>query len=168
MSTNATQHLRFALQTSILLTDLQHAQLQARFMSVLLGGQILFAMVDPALLLLAGDRQTVLVVTAGASALGCVGFSVLFLALAVLLLPFLAMQFGWRKSARRRITKLTCLVLVLAALAWFFLAFRCAHLHIGLAPPVVFARTGLGAILVAGALAFFLNAERLRSLEQPK
>lgn len=146
----------------------QHAKLEARLMAALLAGALIFDLADPALILMMDTKRSVLSSTAAATALGCFGFGVLFLALAALLVPFLALQVGIWRDAHRGVKKLTCLVLALAGVAWIFLGWRCMHLHVGAAPPLVFLRSGAGALLACFALAFFLNAERLRSLERPQ
>lgn len=158
--------LKAALRHSITLTELQHTTVQFRFVAALLAGSVLFDLIDPALLLL-GSGESFIYRAACLTSLGPFWMAIVFLALALLLLPFLALQLGVCETCKRGGTQLACLALALASLLWFFLAWRCIPLDIG-AAPVVFARNGAGAILFSLALAYSLNAEQLRcSLERP-
>ncbi|HEY8359261.1 MAG TPA: hypothetical protein VIL30_17570 [Ramlibacter sp.] len=158
--------LKATLRHSITLTELQHTYVQLRFAAILLGGSVLFDLIDPALLLL-GSGQSFIYRAASLTALGSIGTALLFLTFALLLLPFLALQIGICPQCRRGGTQLACLALTGAGLLWFFLAWRCIPLDIGTAP-IVFARNGAGTMLFALALAYSLNAEQLRcSLERP-
>lgn len=155
--------LKDVMRTSILMTELQHAAVQLRLVAVLLATSMLFDMLAPALLLLAGADSIVLRAAAGTS-LHAYGVGALFVALAVAMLPYLALQLGAWPRARRGLTKFTCLALALSGVLWAFLAWRCAHMDIGAAASLVFTRNALGALTFSVALAFSLNAEQLRTL----
>lgn len=157
-----------ALRHSITLTELQQLQLQYRLVAALLAGALIFDMLDPAMLLLAGTHSLILD-AASATQLGPIGIGIVFVVLALLIGPYLALQCGCWPDRCRGITQFTCLVLALSALVWFFLAWRCVHLDVGAAVPLLLARNGAGALMFSLVLAFSLNAELLRTrLERPE
>lgn len=154
------------MRLSVVMTELQHAQVQLRLMASLLALTMVFGLLDPAFLL-ASRTESIIFRASTATSLGPDGLAVAFSLLAAGLVPFLAMQCGCWPAARRGVGKATCLVLVLAALLWFFLTWRVAHLDFGDAVAVLFARNGAAALVFALALALSLNAEQLRSLLEP-
>lgn len=168
MSTPAATNLGFSLRLSIVLTELQHTNVQLRFVAALLAAAMIRDLADPAILLLTGT-ETLLFRVAASTSLGPVATGWLFAALAVLLLPFLLVQIWHRRSLCRLVTKLAVLVLALTSLLWIFLAWRCTHLDLGATTQVLIALQGVGALLFALALALSLNAEQLRILmERPR
>lgn len=154
--------LRWAMRLSIMGTELQHAIVQARLLSILLAGALVFDLVDPALLILAVDGSMlhrVAMLTQHASAIG-----ISFACLALGLVPYLVLQLLWPGSRwRRAVTKASCLVLVLGGLQWIFLAWTARHVDYEVVGGI-FLRTGIGAMLFAAALALSLNSEQARQL----
>lgn len=157
--------LKDIMAVSIMATELLHVRVQLRLVAVLLAATIAFELADPALLLLSGDGRSIIERTAAVAALGTLGAGLVFVALAGLLLPFVATQCGLWPSARRSAAKLACVALSIAALLWFFLAWRAMPLNLGAAASLLFIRNGAGAITFALAIALSLNAELLRKLE---
>lgn len=161
MSSTA-EHLRRVMRESIVLTELQHMTLMLRLMTALLAGAMLADLIDPALLLM-HTPESLVFRAATATKMGPQALALLFLALAVLLAPFFALQLGMLAARRRGITQLACLSLALTGVVWAFLAWRAVPLDLG-AAPVVFARHGAAALLFALVLAWSLNAEQVRTL----
>jgi hypothetical protein len=127
---------------------------------------MIFSMADAAMLLLGVPAS--LVARASIQTFGPEAFARVFAGLAVLMVPYLVGQL-WQSAPRRRgVTQLACLALALDGLVWLFLAYSVAGLHLGWTP-LVFARNGIGALLVSVVLAYSLNAEQLRVLlERPQ
>lgn len=163
---SASDDLKHIMQRSILMTDLQHAHVQLRFVAALLAGSMMFTLLDPAVLLLA-DPAGVYHRAAHATSFGPYGLAAFFLFAAAMLIPFMAVQLGAWKSGQRFVTKATCWVLTAASLVWFFLLWRSLQLDLGSVAQLVFARSGMGAMGFALALGISLNAELLRTALEP-
>lgn len=162
---SAADQLRIACRASIELTELQHAAVQLRLMTAVLMGSMLCELLDPALLLVTAPGSLVHR-AAAATTLGPLGMAGLLAACAALLLPLLVLQL-WpcaSRARRRDATRLACLALAASAVLWTFLAWRALTALDLQGAPLLFARHGFGALLVAGALAWSLNAEQLRVL----
>lgn len=168
MSTPASTDLRWRMRLSIVTTELQHTSVQLRFVAALLAAAMIRDLADPAILLLTRS-ETLLYRVAASTWLGPVATGWLFAGLALLLLPFLAVQLWQRPRVCRTVTKVAVLVLALTGLLWIFLAWRSTHLDLGATAQVLIALQGAGALLFALALALSLNAEQLRTLmERPE
>lgn len=159
--------LRETMRLSIMGTELQHALVQSRLLSILLAGALVFDLVDPALLILVVDGSMVHRVAMMTQHAAAIGIS--FACLAIGLLPYLVVQLLWPRSRwRRGVTKASCAVLVLGGLQWIFLAWTARHVDYEVVGGI-FLRTGVGAILFAVALALSLNSELARQLlESPE
>lgn len=161
MSTTA-EDLRRTLKTSIVRTELQHAQVQLRLVASLLACTLFFEMVDPAMMILQVPTSVlsrVAVMTHQPELLAG-----LFLACAVAVLPYAVMQLLCPDHPRRRdLTKLACAALAGAGLLWICMAYTARLTDF---PYVVgvFLRTGVGAFLFALTLALSLNCELARTL----
>lgn len=143
-----------------------HVAIRGRLALLVLAGSVLFDLLDPAVLLLA-TPESLVYLAAAATRFGPDALARIFGGLAVLLLPFLALQCGLLQQRARGVTQLACVALALAAVLWIFLAWASLPLGLGVTP-LIFFRSGVGALLFALALAWSLNAEQIRSmLERP-
>lgn len=140
----------------------QYLQVALRFATVLLALSMLCDLLDPALLLIAGIDSLIYRAAEGLAP-GATAIGRIFGCLAVLLLPFIALQFGAGQRHRRGITQLACLALALVGAMWFFLAYQALHLGMPVVP-WIFIRNAGGALLFALALSLSLNREQVRNL----
>lgn len=164
MNSTAADVARAALRVSVQLTEAQQERVQVRLFTALLVLAMLFDLIDPAVLLL-GTPESLVFRVAEATSIGPYAFAHILLGLAVLLLPFLLLQFGVLERRRRGVTQLACLALALSGLLWSFLAWRAIPLDYGTAP-LVFGRAGGGAMIFALALAWSLNADQVRKYRE--
>jgi len=152
--------LRGVMQTSIVLTELQHNQVQVRLVQILLSMTMVFAALDPAALILGAHTSLTHQVALLAYSPTLLAYS--FVALAVLMLPHALMQaFCPAHPWRRGITQLACFALLLASLQWMYLAYLSLALDIG-AITFIWIKTAIGALGYSLIMALSLNAERAR------
>jgi len=155
-------NLRAAMKTSIVLTELQHNQVQLRMLQILLSLSMMFDMFDPATFILTEPSSIIHRVSALAYSPELLAY--IFVMLGVLLAPYALMQIFCPCHARRRgITQLACLALAVASLQWMYMAYLSRDLDIE-SITGVWIRTGLGALGYSLVLALTLNAERARQI----
>lgn len=154
------ERLRSVMHTSLVLTELQHSQMQLRLITVLLSLSMMFDLLDPATFILTVPTSITARVAMLAYSAELVAYS--FIALGALLAPYAAMHaFFPNHPARRGITQLACFALLGASLQWMFLAYLSRNLDIE-AVTGVWLRTAMGALGYSMVLAVGLNAEHAR------
>lgn len=161
---DAAQTLREALRASMRLTDLT---IRLRLVTVLLVSLLMFFVQGiPALVLLSVTDESLVWRVAAATKAGPVVTGWVFVGLSLLLLPLLAVQFGGPHPRWQRLAacKLAVRSLCVTAVVWMLLAYRAIPLDYGLTH-LLFALHGAGALAVAGALAWIINADQLRQRE---
>lgn len=160
MQNSNADNLRGAMQTSLVLTELQHSNMQLRMVQILLSLSMMFDLFDPATFILTVPTSITARVAVLAYSADMVAYS--FIALGLLMAPYaLMLAFFPDCQARRDITKLACFALLGASLQWLFLAYLSRNLDIE-AITGVWIRTSAGALGYALVLALSLNAEHAR------
>jgi hypothetical protein len=159
-----TEHLRATLQTSIVITELDHVRLHVRTLTALLLVSMFFQLVDPAIYILTidGSFYHKLALALGQPLVLAATFCLPALAL----LPHVVSQIRPNWLAPRRTGKLACFGLFGAGAQWIFLSSYIWHWDV---PSIagVFLRLGIGCIIFSLSIALALNAELARKYTEP-
>jgi hypothetical protein len=159
-----TDQLLNTMQTSIVMTELSHTQIQVRALMALLLISIFFQLVDPAVYILTVDTSFYHKL---ALALGHPNvLAMTFCLPALALLPHLVAQVRPAWLTPRRTAKLACFGLFAAGAQWIFLSSYIWHWDV---PSIagVFLRLGIGCIIFSLSIALALNAELARKYTEP-
>ena len=158
-------NLKAAMQQSIVMTELHHAQAALRLRDILLALLVFFELLSPSVLMLA-EPTSLYHIVAWATPYPLT-LAVTFAVVALSTIPYVLMQcFCPLYVHRRAVARWTCYALCLASLLWLYLSWESRAMNL-MPAAGVFLQNSLGALVFSLALALTLNTELVRIWLEP-